>query len=183
MNQLDSTGLKRLHREWRRRDHARLALVLDRVQNPFNVGAIVRTAAAERVEHIYLGGGASPEEPKVAKTSMGTERYVAWSRLDDPAAAVEAARTSGYRIVGVELATQAQPLHELDLFGPVALVVGNEDHGLSTVTLDGCDAVGFIPQLGRVGSLNVAAAAAIAIYEVRRQAWLGQHYDHPARRA
>ncbi len=171
MSRLDSTGLKRLHRDWRRRGHKRLALVLDRVQNPFNVGAIARTAAAERVEHVYLGGGASPEEPKAAKTSMGTERYLSWIRFDDPLAAVRAARADGYRIVGVELAAQAQPLHQLDLADSVALVVGNEDHGLSAATLDGCDAVGFIPQLGRVGSLNVAAAAAIAMYEARRQQW------------
>ena len=174
MSRLDSTGLKRLHREWRRHGHGRLALVLDRVQNPLNVGAIARTAAAERVEHIYVGGGATPEEPKVAKTSMGTERYLSWSRFDDPADALEAARAGGYRIVGVELATQARPLHELDLTGAVALAVGNEDHGLSAVTLDGCDAVGFIPQLGRVGSLNVAAAAAIAMYEARRQQWTAE---------
>lgn len=171
MSQLDSTGLKRLHREWRRQDHARLALVLDRVQNPFNLGAIVRTAAAERVEHLYLGAGTSPDEPKVAKTSMGTQRYVTWSRFDEPVEAVEAARAGGYRIVGVELAAGARPLHELDLAGPVALVLGHEDHGLSAGTPELCDDVGFIPQLGRVGSLNVATAAAIAIYEVRRQQW------------
>ena len=171
MSQLDSTGLKRLHREWRRRGHERLALVLDRVQNPFNLGAIVRTAAAERVDHVYLGASASPGEPKVAKTSLGTERYLSWSRFDDPAEAVEAARADGYRIVGVELASGARPLHELDLTGAVALVLGHEEHGLSTGTLERCDAVGFIPQLGRVGSLNVAAAAAIAIYEARRQQW------------
>ena len=177
MNQLDSTGLKRLHREWRRQSHERLALVLDRVQNPFNLGAIVRTAAAERVEHIYLGAAASPDEPKVAKTSLGTERYLTWSRFDEPADAVGAARAGGYRIVGVELASGAQPLHELDLSGPVALMLGHEDHGLSSDTLERCDAVGFIPQLGRVGSLNVAAAAAIAIYEARRQQWT-QASDH-----
>ena len=171
MSRLDSTGLKRLHREWRRRGHPRLALVLDRVQNPFNAGAITRTAAAERVEHLYLGGAAAPDEPKAAKTALGTERYLTWSRFDGPAQALEAARADGYRIVGVELASSSQPLHELDLTGDVALVLGNEDHGLSTDVLDACDAVGFIPQLGRVGSLNVAAAAAIAIYEARRQQW------------
>ena len=171
MSQLDSTGLKRLHRSWRQRGHERLALVLDRVQNPFNLGAIVRTAAAERVDHIYLGAAAAPEGPKVAKTSLGTERYLTWSSFDDPAGAVAAARTDGYRIVGVELAAGARPLHELALNGPVALVLGHEEHGLSKDTINGCDEVGFIPQLGRVGSLNLAAAAAIAIYEVRRQQW------------
>ncbi len=171
MSQLDYTGLKRLHREWRRRGHAPLALVLDRVQNPLNVGAIVRTATAERVEHLYLIESASPDAPKAAKTAMGTERYVSWSVHDDTASALAAARGDGYRIVGVELSTQARPLHTLDLTGAVALALGNENHGLSAAALDECDEVGFIPQLGRVGSLNVANAAAIAIYEARRQQW------------
>ena len=102
---------------------------------------------------------------------MGTERYIAWSTFDDAASAMAEARGDGYRIVGVELATEARPLHTLDLTGPVALVLGNENHGLSAAVLEGCDEVGFIPQLGRVGSLNVATAAAIAVYEARRQQW------------
>ena len=171
MNQLDSTGLKRLHREWRRQSHERLALVLDRVQNPLNMGAIVRTASAERVEHLYLIDAASPDTPKAAKTAMGTERYLAWSTYEDAASAVAAARRDGYRIVAVELASGARPLHESDLTGAIALALGNENHGLSAAVLESCDEVGFVPQLGRVGSLNVAAAAAIAIYEVRRQQW------------
>ena len=171
MSQLDYTGLKRLHRDWRRRGHERLALVLDRVQNPLNVGAIVRTASAERVEHLYLIESASPDTPKAAKTAMGTERYVAWSVFDDAASALAAARGDGYRIVAVELASGARPLHELDLTGPVALALGNENHGLSASVLQNCDETGFIPQLGRVGSLNVAAATAIAVYEARRQQW------------
>ena len=172
MNQLDGTGMKRLHRDWRRRTAGRLALVLDRVQNPFNIGSIVRTAAAERVDHIYLGGATSPAHAKVAKTALGTERYLTWSEYDEPAAAIEAARTDGYRIIGVELTSEATALHELEL-GPIdiALVIGHEDRGLAPATIAACDDVGFIPQLGKVGSLNVATAAAIALYEVRRQAW------------
>ena len=171
MSQLDSTGLKRLHREWRRRGHPRLGLMLDRVQNPLNMGAITRTASAERVEHLYLIESASPDAPKAAKTAMGTERYLAWSAFDNPASAVGAARGDGYRIVAVELASEARPLHELDLTGEVVLALGNENRGLSAAVLESCDDVGFIPQLGRVGSLNVAAATAIAVYEARRQQW------------
>ena len=171
MSQLDSTGLKRLHRDWRRRGHQRLALMLDRVQNPLNTGSVVRTASAERVEHLYLIEAALPDAPKAAKTAMGTEKYVAWSTFDDAASAMAAARGDGYRIVAVELASGARPLHELDLTGAVALALGNENHGLSATVLQSCDEVGFIPQLGRVGSLNIAAAAAIAVYEARRQQW------------
>jgi tRNA (guanosine-2'-O-)-methyltransferase len=62
-------------------------------------------------------------------------------------------------------------MHEADLSGDVCLAVGHEDRGLSAACLQSCDAVVYLPQLGRVGSLNVATAAAIALYEVRRQEW------------
>ncbi len=62
-------------------------------------------------------------------------------------------------------------MHELDLRGDVCLVVGHEDRGLSKAALDSFDSFGFLPQLGRVGSLNVATAASIAMYEWARQQW------------
>ncbi len=169
---LDSTGLKRLHREWRRRASPRLALALDAVQGPFNVGAIVRTAAAMRVEHVWLLGE-SPEldSDKVGKTALGTHRYLSWSRVDTAEALAEQVHTAGYSLVAVELAEPATPLHELDLSGDICIVVGHEDRGIRAVVLDRSDQVGFVPQLGKVGSLNVATAAGIALYEVRRQHW------------
>jgi tRNA (guanosine-2'-O-)-methyltransferase len=169
---LNDTGVKRLNREWRHRTEGRLALLLDDVQTPFNVGAIVRTAAAERVEHLYLAGATdAPTHPKARKLSMGTDRYLEWSAYARGVEAATAARADGFRLVAVELADEARPLHELDLLGDVCLVIGHEDRGVSAAVLAVCDAAGYIPQLGRVGSLNVAHAATIAIYETRRQAW------------
>ncbi len=170
---LDSTALKRLHREWRRRTSPRLALALDAVQGPFNVGAIVRTAAAMRVEHVWLLGKAPElDSDKVGKTALGTHRYLSWSRVDTPEDLAEQVHTAGYPLVAVELAEPASPLHELDLSGDTCVVVGHEDRGVRPSLLELCDQVGFIPQLGKVGSLNVATAAGIALYEVRRQQWL-----------
>jgi tRNA (guanosine-2'-O-)-methyltransferase len=172
--QLDSTGLKRLHRTWRRRPAGRVGLVLDHVQSPFNVGAILRTAAALKVEHLWLvGDTASPTNAKTAKTALGSQRYLDWTWHGTAADAVAAAREDGWRIVGVELADDAVPLPDLAVDGPVALMIGHEDRGLSPASLALCDAVAFIPQLGRIGSLNVATAAAIALYEVRRRDWAG----------
>ncbi len=169
--QLDGTGLKRLHRDWRRRTPDRLALILDGVQGPFNVGAIIRTAAAYRVETMWIAAGTTPDNPRVAKTALGTDRYVDWHAVDDGPAAVAAAGGAGYRVVAVELTRDAVALHECDLGGDVALVVGHEDRGVAEATLAVVDEVAFVPQLGRVGSLNVAAATAIACYEVRRRRW------------
>lgn len=172
MKQLDGTGMKRLHREWRRRTEGRLGLVLDDVQGPFNVGSAIRTAAALRVEDVWLAGRTpEPSDGKVAKTALGTDRYLAFHRAEDGAGAADAARAAGYRVVGLELADEAQPLHELALGDATCLVVGHEDRGLTPATLAACDAVAFLPLLGRVGSLNVATAASIALYEVRRRAW------------
>lgn len=173
MKQLDGTGMKRLHRDWRRRTSGRLALVLDDVQGPFNVGGIIRTAAALRVEDVWLTGRTpDPDDAKVGKTALGTQRYLTFHRRASGPGGIEAARAAGYRTVGLELADEAVPLHELAPAGAdVCLVLGHEDRGCSAATLAACDAVAFIPLLGKVGSLNVAAAAAIACYEVRRQAW------------
>jgi tRNA (guanosine-2'-O-)-methyltransferase len=169
---LGSTDLKRLHREWRRRTSGRLGLVLDQVQSPFNVGAIVRTAAAYRVDDVWVAGGTPPlDDPKVGKTALGCERFLSWSAVPKAVEAVAAARAAGYRTVAIELTDDAVPLHALDGDADLCLVVGNEDHGIAAGALDACDAVAFLPQLGRVGSLNVATAAAIALYEARRRSW------------
>jgi len=177
VKQLDGTGMKRLHREWRRRTEGRLALVLDDVQGPFNVGAIVRTAAALRVDDVWLAARTpEPGDGKVAKTALGTDRYLTFHRVEDGPAAAAAARAAGYRVVALELADEATPLHELALGSDTCVVVGHEDRGCSPATLAACDAVAYLPLLGRVGSLNVATAASIALYELRRRSW-----THPRR--
>jgi len=172
---LDGTALKRLHRDWRRRTPERLALVLDGVQNPFNVGAILRTAAAYRVDDLWLAGHtAHPADAKVRKTALGSDRFVPWHLVERGVDAVAAAHGSGYRVVAVELADAARPLHEIDLGGEICLVLGHEDRGVGSDVMAASDAVGYLPQLGRIGSLNVATAAALAIYEVRRRSWTAE---------
>lgn len=171
MAQLRGTHLKRLHRSWRRRKTHRLALLLESVQSPFNVGSIVRTAAALGAADLYLVASAGVRSSNAQKTAMGTDRYLNCRDYQDIGAAIAAARADGYLVVGLELADEAAPLHELDLARDVCLAVGHEDRGLSAVALGLCDAVGYVPQLGKVGSLNAAVAAAIAGYEVRRQGW------------
>ena len=172
MKQLDGTDMKRLHRDWRKRTEGRLAIVLDDVQGPFNVGAIFRTAAALRVEDVWLTARTpEPDDGKVAKTALGTDRYLTFHRVADGATAADAARALGYQVVGIELADGAVPLHDLALGPATCVMVGHEDRGLTAATMAACDAVAFLPLLGRVGSLNVATAASIACYEVRRRAW------------
>jgi tRNA (guanosine-2'-O-)-methyltransferase len=177
MRQLGPTQLKRLHRSWHRITERRLALLLAGVQSPWNLGGIIRTAAALRVDDVYLTAGSlSPSHPGAAKTAMGTQRYLQWQSFSSHADAMAAPREAGYLLVGVELADGAVPLPELELAedADVCLVIGHEDHGIPPACLEACDAVAYIPLLGRVGSLNVATAAAIAMYEVRRREWVAR---------
>lgn len=174
MKQLSSTELKRLHRSWRKQEPPRLALMLEGLGGPFNLGAILRTAAAYRVEHLYLAAmQIDPTSTNVGKTALGADRYVPWTTHQTFAEAAATARDKGYELAGLELADQATPMHETSLASPLCLVIGHEDRGLSKAALAECDSVVFLPQLGRIGSLNVATATSIAIYEARRQAFGG----------
>lgn len=168
---LGPTDVKRLNRSWRQLTQARIGLLLDGVGQPFNVGSIIRTAAAFGVTQVWLcGDTADPEHPAARKTALGTSRFLTFERAPAPAAAA-AARDAGLQVIAVELAGDAAALHEAPLGGDVCLAVGNEDHGCSPALLQAADAVAYIPQVGRVGSLNVASAAAIALAEARRREW------------
>lgn len=172
MKQLDGTELKRMHRDWRRRTSGRIAIILDGVGTPVNVGSIVRSAAAYGVEHLWCAAAsATPSSAGAAKTALGTDRYVPWDQVPTTLEAIDAARAAGFEIVALELTDDARPLHENVPAPAICLVVGHEDHGLTKTALAACDRAVFLPMVGRVGSLNVATATSIALYELRRQEW------------
>jgi tRNA (guanosine-2'-O-)-methyltransferase len=96
---------------------------------------------------------------------------MAFEREPSAPVAAAAAAAAGLRVIAVELARDAVALHDAPLGGDVCLALGNEDHGCSLALLAVADTVAYIPQPGRVGSLNVAAAGAIALAETRRREW------------
>ena len=172
MKTLSTTEIKRLNRAWRRRSEGRIALALVSLSNPFNVGSIMRSAAVFGVETVWLVGTTpGPSDAKVKKTGLGTESGIPTPRVDSVTEAAAAARGAGFRVVALELATEARPIGEYDFSEPTCLVIGNEGHGLPPSALATCDAAVYVPQPGRVASLNVATATSIALYEVRRQGW------------
>jgi tRNA (guanosine-2'-O-)-methyltransferase len=176
--QLGPTEVKRLNRSWRRVTQATVSLLLESVSQPFNLGSIVRTAAAFGVEQIWLcGNTADPMHPSARKTALGTGRHLRFEHVTGPAEAAAAVRAAGLRLVAIELADGAVPLHEAGLAGDVCIALGNEDRGCSPGLLAAADQIAYIPQIGRVGSLNVAAAAAIVLAEARRREWEDHRAD------
>jgi tRNA (guanosine-2'-O-)-methyltransferase len=169
---LGGTDLKRLHRAWRGKTAQTVALLLDNVMTPYNVGAIARVAAAFRASPVWLAGAtADVDHAGARKTALGTDRYLDVRRAASARDAAAEASAEGFTLVAVELTAGATPLFELTLPPAVCFVLGHEDHGVSSACLTQCAAVGYIPLVGKVGSLNVASAAGIALYEARRQEW------------
>lgn len=172
MKPLTPTELKRLHRDWRRKTDLTLGLILDGVQSPFNVGSLFRSAAAYKVDSMWLVPPTpDPSHTKVAKTALGCERLVNWETMPSGVEAVAAAAELGMTTVAVELTANAVPMFDLALGNSICLVLGHEERGVHAATLDVVDHVAFLPQLGKVGSLNVAQAGTVALYEAARQQW------------
>ena len=137
-----------------------------------NVGALFRLADALGVEHLHLAGGSPvPPDPRIRRTARSAERHVAWSYAADPMATVAALKGEGWRIVSLELSTRSVPVDTLPVAPDdrICLVLGAEDAGVGQDLLDASDATVHIPMRGHNSSMNVAAACAIAAYEIARR--------------
>jgi tRNA (guanosine-2'-O-)-methyltransferase len=132
----------------------------------------LRSAAVFGVERVYLVGATpGPEASKVQKTGLGTEHAVDTRRVGTLADVRSDLEPASCATIALELASDAVPIGTYDFPANVCLVIGNEGHGLPPAALTQCDAAVYVPQVGKVASLNVAAATSIALYEVRRQTW------------
>ena len=148
-----------------------VTVLLDNVRSLYNVGAFFRTADAVRAESIVLAGiTPTPEDPRIAKTALGAERSVSWSktrRCRPPPSTTLRAR--GFEIAAIETS-----LHAVDLFDwhprfPVCVVFGHEVDGIPPALLERCDVHVRIPTLGSKGSINVATAGGVVLYELLRK--------------
>ena len=144
--------------------------LLDNVRSLYNVGAFFRTADAVRAASIVLAGiTPTPDDLRIAKTALGAERSVSWSKAADAMAAID-----GLRARDVEIAAIETSLHAADLFDwrprfPVCVVFGHEVDGIAPELLDRCDVHVRIPALGTKGSINVATAGGVVLYELLRK--------------
>ncbi|MBF0342070.1 MAG: 23S rRNA (guanosine(2251)-2'-O)-methyltransferase RlmB [Magnetococcales bacterium] len=146
-------------------------VLLDGVEDPRNLGAILRSAEAFGVEAVVLPRDrAAPLSGVAVKASAGAAGRMDTVRVTNLARAMVELKHYGFRVIGLDGAAQ-DSLHGsgADWRGPLALVLGGEGKGLRRLTRERCDGLLAIPMTGGVGSLNVATAAGIALYELRRR--------------
>ena len=151
------------------RDGPALIVVLDEVEDPQNVGAILRTVdAAGATGVIRQTRRAAALDGAAAKASAGALNYVRIADVVNIARSLEELKQAGVWTLGLD-ADAKMPYYEWDLTLPTAVVVGAEGHGLRRLVRERCDQVASIPMQGHVGSLNVSAATAIVLFEAVRQ--------------
>jgi len=143
--------------------------VLDNLRSAWNVGSIFRSADGAGWAHVALAGfSPDPTHPGVAKTALGAERHLPWSRHLNAVRLVQRLKAQGWLIWALETHPQAVPLQPGQAMGvqgaPLALVVGNEQAGVDPGVLELCHRVVALPMRGLKRSLNVAVAFAVAAY-------------------
>lgn len=143
-------------------------LLLDGIQDPHNLGSILRSAEALGADGVVI-----PKRRAVGITSTvmtssaGAANYVPVCRVVNIASTIDTLKKSGYWIVGADMA--GAPCYTQDLTGPIALVIGSEGSGLSRLVREKCDFLSSIPMRGEINSLNAGVAAALLMFEVVRQ--------------
>jgi 23S rRNA (guanosine2251-2'-O)-methyltransferase len=144
-----------------------LILALDGVEDPHNLGAILRTSDAAGINGIILPKNRSVKlNATVAKVSTGAIFSVKCVEVVNLVATLKDLKTKGYWIVGAEATENSRPYTEIQYNFPVVLVLGSEGKGLSRLVTETCDFLVRIPMQGTVNSLNVSVSAGILIYQI-----------------
>ena len=152
--------------------HDPLAVVLDGVTDPRNLGAVLRAADGAGASGVVVPKDrAAGVTPAAVKASAGASEHVRVARETNLRRALERMKEAGVWTYAAEdrMGAQATAYTDLDLSGPVALVLGSEGRGIRRLVREGCDGTVSIPMRGVVSSLNISVAAAVLLFEARRQ--------------
>jgi 23S rRNA (guanosine2251-2'-O)-methyltransferase len=146
---------------------SRLLFLLDEVQDPHNLGAVLRVAEAVGARVVVPERGSAPLTEAVARSSAGAVERVAVVRIGNLRRFMDLLKDEGFRVIGLD--PEGTSVFRTDLTGDLALVLGGEGKGMRRLVREGCDLLASLPMAGRVASLNVSTAAAAAGYEAVRQ--------------
>jgi len=167
-------GLEDLLGRAKSRGEAPFILLLDGVEDPGNLGAILRSADAVGGHGVVIPQRrAAGLTPAVAAASAGAIEHMPVAQVPNLSQAIERLKADGVWVIGADPGAQ-QILYDAALRPPIALVVGSEGRGLSRLVRERCDALVRIPMHGETASLNVSVAAALVLFEVRRQMRAGE---------
>ncbi len=151
-------------------DENALVLVLDHLEDPQNVGSILRTACAVGVTGVVI-----PEDracgitPAAVRASAGGAEHLKVAHVVNLPRAIDDLKDAGLWFTGLDWGDDSKPYTEVDFKGPVGLVVGAEGSGISRLVREKCDFIAHLPMPGGFESLNAATAASVTLYEVLRQ--------------
>lgn len=155
-----------------------LTVVLENVQDPHNISAVMRTCDAVGIQEIYVLNNRIPRHKKWgAKSSSSAAKWLTIHQFSDVGECMAALRKKYDKIMTTHLAADAVSLYEIDFTGSVALVFGNEHGGVSEEIRALADGNFIIPQMGIIRSLNISVACAVSIYEALRQKTAAGHYE------
>ena len=153
----------------RKRGEPPLYCILDGIEDPQNLGAILRTADASGIHGVVIRSRrAVGLTAAVAKASAGAVEYVPVARVANIAQTIETLKKNNVWVVGVDLGGAAD-YTQMDFTAPTAIVIGAEGKGVSDLVRKRCDWIASIPMKGRISSLNASVAAALVMYEAFRQ--------------
>ncbi len=151
------------------RQEAGFLLLLDEIEDPHNLGALVRTAECAGAHGVVVPRHHSaPVNSAAVKASAGATEHMAIAEVANLVAAIGELKQHGYWIVGLDVEGD-RSYAEVDYATPIALIVGNEGKGIRRLVREHCDFVVQIPVYGKVQSLNASVAGALVMYEVARQ--------------
>ena len=150
-------------------DRPPFLLLLDHIEDPHNLGAIIRTAVCAGVDAVIIPKDRSAHpSPTVSKVSAGALEYMRVAQVNNLVRVVKTLKDRDLWIVGLDQ-NAGQSVYNADLTGAMGLVIGGEEKGIRTLVKQNCDFLISIPQTGKVGSLNASVAGAIVMYESYRQ--------------
>lgn len=158
-----------------------LTVVLENVEDPHNVSAVLRTCDAVGIQDVYVLTTKVPRQKKWgAKSSSSAAQWLTVHQYSDVNGLVAELRKKYDRIFTTHLATDSVSLYDIDFNGSVALVFGNEQNGVSDELRALADGNFIIPMMGIIRSLNISVACAVSIYEAMRQKKNAGHYQQPS---
>jgi len=143
-------------------------ILLDHLEDPHNLGAIIRTSEAAGVDGIIIPKNRSVSvNATVLKTSAGAAKNMKIAMVTNLKQTIEYLKKQGFWIVGTDM--EGTDFEKLDYHGKIAIVIGNEGNGMSRLVKESCDFIASIPMYGEINSLNASVAAGIMIYEAVKQ--------------